>query len=142
MTTHARGAIRSAVVAALTGLTTTGAAVYATRIYPIDETALPCLLVSTDGETIDQVDTVQIRDLTLTVKACVMAAATMDASLDSILAEVETAMSSLVFGNGKKAIFQSISISYADTLAQPIGVATLTYSLPYYTAAGAPGSAL
>ena len=49
---HFRTQIREAAAAALIGLATTGANVFQSRLHPIAEAKLPCLLVNTDDEEI------------------------------------------------------------------------------------------
>ena len=50
---HVRTSIRSAIVSRLTGLTTSGARVYPSRIHPLADANLPCLRVYLDEEEID-----------------------------------------------------------------------------------------
>ena len=47
---HVRQQVRDAAVARLTGLPLTGARVFASRIRPIEQSQLPCLLVQTNDE--------------------------------------------------------------------------------------------
>ena len=48
---HYRQQIRERVATTLTGLTTTGSNVFQSRVYPIEENKLPCLLIYTKDET-------------------------------------------------------------------------------------------
>ena len=47
---HYRQQIRERVATTLTGLTTTGSNVFQSRVYPIENTELPCLLIYTREE--------------------------------------------------------------------------------------------
>lgn len=140
--THARSQIRGAIVTALTGLTTTGSRVHAARMRPTD--ALPCLLVETNDESIDTtVQTMQMRGLTVTVRASAKIGADVDVVLDTIAEEVEAALHAAgTLGNrvpGGLAL-QSISTDFDDALEQPAGALVLTFSGSYFTAAGSPGT--
>ena len=50
MANHIRQQIREALGTQLTGLATTGANVFQTRIYPIEDDELPCLTISNESE--------------------------------------------------------------------------------------------
>lgn len=134
---HARQTIREAAATLLTGLTSTGSRVFQSRIVP--QTTLPCLLVMTDAEEIapgafeKQLD----RRLTLTVVGVAKAGATIDDNLDTIAAEVETAL-----GSDYRYELTGIDVDFDETLEKPAGRITLTYSYRYFTNAGAPGIVL
>ncbi len=134
---HARQAIREAAATLLTGLTTTGARVFQSRMAP--QESLPCLLVMTDGEEITwgafekQLD----RRLTLTVVGLAKATANVDDTLDTIAAEVETAL-----GADLKYELTGIAVDFDESLEKPAGRIVLTFSIRYFTTAGAPGTVL
>lgn len=98
MPTHLRSQIRDAVVAAVTGLTTTGARVYAGRARPLAKDSDPCLLVYATAETSDVhtigSDPILLRSLTLAVEGLAVAteAAALEETLDQIALEVEPAI--------------------------------------------------
>ena len=75
MTVHVRQQIRDAAAVALTGLTTTGARVYASRVYPMQDANLPGLRIFTPSETSQSIEmgTSRLRErtLTLVIEACV-----------------------------------------------------------------------
>lgn len=134
---HARQTIREAAATLLTGLTSTGSRVFQSRIVP--QTTLPCLLVMTDAEEIapgafeKQLD----RRLTLTVVGVAKAGATIDDNLDTIAAEVETAL-----GSDYRYELTGIDVDFDETLEKPAGRIALTYAYRYFTNAGAPGTVL
>ncbi len=134
---HARQTIREAAATLLTGLTSTGSRVFQSRIVP--QTTLPCLLVMTDAEEIapgafeKQLD----RRLTLTIVGVAKAGATLDDNLDTIAAEVETAL-----GSDYRYELTGIDVDFDETLEKPAGRITLTYGYRYFTNAGAPGTVL
>ena len=134
---HARQTIREAAATLLTGLTTTSTRVFQSRMAPQD--SLPCLLVMTDGEEITwgafekQLD----RRLTLTVVGLAKATSNVDDTLDTIAAEVETAL-----GTDLKYELTAIAVDFEESLEKPAGRIVLTYSIRYFTTAGAPGTVL
>lgn len=143
---HVRTGIRNALVAVLTGLTTTGARVHASRMYPQADGSLPCLLVITNDERqiVEGLSRVLERTLDVSVRAVVKASASLDATLDTIIAEVETAMGAVTTLGGliKELSLASIQISYDDMTDKPVGMADITYTISYFTLAGSPAVAL
>ena len=143
---HVRTGIRSALVAVLTGLTTTGARVHASRMYPKVDTGLPCLLVITNDERqiSEGISRVLERTLDVAVRAVVKASTSLDATLDTIIAEVETAMGAVTTLGGliKGLSLTSIAVAYDDESDKPVGVADINYTISYFTLAGSPAAAL
>jgi len=150
---HARTAIRSALVVALTGLSTTGVNVFPNRAYPKGDGNLPCLLVLTNdeseiGEDFNGNSTLE-RQLELQVR-CVAkesdeAGDKLDDKLDAMIAEVEVAMNSAGTLGGKvKDISapKSIRVGLDDSLDQPVGIAEVNFVVTYSTKAGTPGTPL
>lgn len=137
---HARQQLREAMVAACTGLTTTGSTVSASMVYP--HNTLPSLNIIADNETtIDtSYQTNHIRELTVTVEARSKATADLDDTLDTICAEVETAVmaDSSLANLTRDIILSSTEIEYNAKLEQPIGVARMIWLLHYYIDATAP----
>ena len=139
---HIRAQIRAAVVNLLTGLTTTGANVFQTRVWPVNDSELPCLLVMTDADVVSSYSEGSVvantprnvnRTMHLTVQALVRSATTDDA-LDQICLEVEKALSADRFLGGLSA-----NVTLADTRIQfkgdgekPTGEATMTYQIEYW----------
>lgn len=96
---HARTQIRNQVATYLTGLTTTGSRVFDSRPTgrPLQTSELPALLIYTEGED-DQPETMGgpagqlTRALRVKVEAVVRANTAFDDTIDTIIAEVETAL--------------------------------------------------
>jgi len=151
---HARTSIRTAVVAALTGLTTTGSAVTSGRVYP--ESTLPALSVYTDSEEVVDEENIigatpkQTRALTLTVEARAKAVATATDStvledlLDLICEEVEVALAAdetLALSPGPKMLrLTTTEYELSAEQEQPLGVATMQWRIWYRVDATAPGT--
>ena len=134
---HARQTIREAAATLLTGLTTTGSRVFQSRMAPQD--SLPCLLVMTDDEEITwgAFEKQLERRLSLTVVGLAKATSTVDDTLDTIAAEVETAL-----GTDLKYELTAIAVDFDESLEKPAGRIVLTFSIRYFTTAGAPGTVL
>lgn len=149
--THVRTQIRDAFVSALTGLTTSGARVFPSRIHVLRDADLPCLLINLDNEEIApatlHANPMLERTAELKVRACAKVAANLDDTLDTMVAEVEAAIAGAAdpsFGGLIKpqALPASLDIDFDDGLEKPVGVATLTYRITYFTAAASPATAL
>lgn len=141
---HVRQQIREAAATLLTGLTTTGARVYQNRLHPLADANLPCLLINTDSEEIEALTfhaTPEMdRTLDLMVRCVAKANSNLDDTLDTMLAEVETAlgaasvMPTLIKTIGAK----GIQIDLSDGKESQVGIATLVYRISYITASNAP----
>lgn len=147
---HVRTSIRSAVASRLTGLTTSGSRVYPSRIHPLADANLPCLRVYLDEEEIVSetihADPLLDRAAVLRVECCAKAVSDLDSTLDTMLAEVESAIAGGdgTFGGLLKSrpLPQSISIDMDDGLEKPVGILTVTYNANYFTVASAPSAAV
>ena len=143
---HMRRQIREAAAVLLTGLATTGARVYQSRVYALRDSDMPCLLITTDDETISAstIGSLQLeRSLKLTVRAVAKATANLDDMLDQILAEVEVALNGNTLGGlSLSTVPESITVQMDDSLEKPAGVATLTYAILYFTAGTNPAAPL
>lgn len=144
---HVRQQIREAVATLLTGLTTTGARVYQSRIYPLRDSDLPCLLISTDDEQDVTLgpgeNSAQERNLQLSIRCVSKQVTDLDDKLDTMLAEVETALGNQTLSGKAKALqLESINIEMSDDLEKPVGIATAVFRVTYYTATGTPATAL
>ena len=93
---HLRKQIRDNVVTALTGLSTTGSRVYASRVYPMAAANLPGLCVYAKSEEVETTTITrprtQLRTLTLSVEGFAVATSGLDNTLDAISLEVEEAL--------------------------------------------------
>jgi len=143
MADHLHKQIRSAVVTKLTGLTTSGARIYANRLSPLPDTTSPSLLVTLDEEratglTIHQPQA-QERELSLSVSAVAKAASSLDATLDLMSKEVEVALASgITVGSTTLQVFYT-GMSFEDIQAdKPVGVKRMTFTIPFTAMANAP----
>lgn len=143
MADHVHKQIRSALVTKLTGLTTSGARVYANRLYPMDSANLPGLRIYADSETAEVVSIhapqLQTRELSVAVEACALAASGLDDTLDLMSKEVEIALSSGLTVGSTTLVVSYTGMSYEDEAAdKPVGVKRMTFSIPFEVAANAP----
>ena len=144
---HVRRQIREAAATALTGLATTGARVFQSRLRPLRDADLPCLLVNTDDEEIDTLTIgshpTQERQLALKVRAVAKDASDLDDTLDGIAEQVEPVLNGATLsGKAKKCLLASIRVEMDETLEKPVGTITLEYRVTYFTTPAAPGTAL
>ena len=133
---HSRQTIRDAAGTLLTGLTTTGTRVFQSRMALQD--SLPCLLITTNDEEIvpGTIGNLLERRLDLVVTGCAKSASNVDDTLDTMAAEVETAMSGFSYRNQ----LTRLEVDFDESLEKPVGRIALTFSITYLTAAGAPGT--
>lgn len=133
MTTRAQW--RNAVVAAVTGLTTTSARVYQARADALNDDELPGLIVLDPEEAIEDVSPEHTpeRQLTITIAAHAkgLGAALTD-QLDTMSGEVEAAIEAdaTIVSLGC-ALLRSTEKEFSDQGEQTLGRITLTY-LAYY----------
>lgn len=142
---HVRQQIREALVTALTGLTTTAARVYPFRGVPLADAKLPCLLVNTDEESVEaggiSAPFRLERNLTVRVRGLAKQVDNLDDKLDTIAAEVETALGNTTLGGLVKMLSLSgVNISRDDDGERPVGEVEMVFSAVYVTAANAPES--
>jgi hypothetical protein len=137
---HVRKQIRDALVTAVTGLTTTGANVFRSRIYPLEKTKLPCLCIFTKSET-TEFDTLTMsrsvsRNLEVMVEAYVKETADYDNTLDTIAVEVEEALSADVTLGGLCKDMQVVAFEadFSGDGEQPVAVGRFTVAVNYRTA--------
>lgn len=145
MTTHIRQQIREAVATLVSGLTTTGSRVHQSRMRPVADGGLPCLLVhSNDTERIEMADadTLQQRELPIVIRGLAKAGTTLDDTLDTIALEVETAIAVNPRLSGKAHISRLVSVDtdFDDSTDKPVGEIQLTYAFTYFVQAGSPGA--
>lgn len=143
---HARELIRKAIATAVTGLTTTGADVFTSRLYPYEDDDLPNLsvYVARDPETVEDEDDVmgsyQIRVLPVEIVARVKATTELDDQLDDICAEVETALvgSATVKALVKSLRLVSTEIDMDNEGEKPVGAARMEWEVIYRVNGAAP----
>ena len=148
--THVRQQIRERIATNVTGLTTTGARVYQSRVYNLEAENLPGLLVYSNNETSER-DTMGIlanqdldRTLELVIEGYASTASNLDDVLDLIAEEVETAVAADPTCNGlsKDLFLSETTISLTGEGDSPAGVLSLTFQVSYRTTTTAPGTAL
>lgn len=145
MASHLRKQIRDAAKTALTGLATTGANVFASRVYPLQTSELPGLLIDTGDETIETgslggANRHIERTLLLEVQAVLRADSGYDDTADQITKEVEQALAAnnSLGGLVKYVQPRSIATELSDEGEQPTVRRTLAFDVLYYTALNAP----
>lgn len=144
---HVRRQIREAAAAAVTGLATTSTRVFQSRVYPLRDADLPCLLISTDDESIEAENVVSggelTRNLTLTVRGVAKATADLDDTLDGIAEQVEPVLNgSTLGGKVRLCTLEKITVEMDDALEKPVGTISLQYRTTYFTTPANPGTAL
>lgn len=136
---HARQAIREQVGTTLTGLTTTGSNVFQSRVYPLQDSNLPALLIYTKEESSEAIvmgsNRVIERELTLAVEAYVKTNSNSDDTIDTIAEEVETAIGadSTLNNKAKDVFLVSTDINYVGEGENPVAVATFNFLVSYCT---------
>lgn len=141
---HVRKQLREAAATLVTNLSTTGTRVFQSRMRPQEDAKLPCLLVTTNDESIvpGSIGNRQERELQLVITGVAKAASNVDDTLDQIAVEVETAMATDPdLGNLAAGMeLTGIKVEFDHETDKPVGVIALTYRLTYFTAAGSPGA--
>jgi hypothetical protein len=145
MANHVRRQIREAVATAVTGLATTGARVFQSRVYPAQTSELPCLLIYTRSEVSEPITIHAPKELQrrvqLEVVAIAKATADLDDTLDGICKEVEIALAEPVAGLAglsKSIALVSTEFDLQGVAEKPAGSATMVYAVDYFTFENAP----
>ncbi len=135
---HVRQQIREYFGTNLTGLTTTGSNVYQSRVYPLDNTRLPALLIYTKSEASEPIvigtDRVMSRELSVVVEGYVKSTTNFDDTIDTISKEVEEAIAAdrTLGGLAKDTYIESTEISFNAEGEKPLGYVSLTFISNYY----------
>jgi NDP-sugar pyrophosphorylase family protein len=138
MANHVRQQIREYFGTTLTGLTTTGANVFESRVYTLQENTLPSLVIYTKSETSEPivivVDRVMSRDLSVVIEGYVKATSNFDDTIDTISKEVEEAIAAdrTLGGLAKDTYVESTEIEFNAEAEQPLGFVSLTFLTNYY----------
>jgi len=134
---HARKGIRDQVKTVLTGLTTTGARVFASRVYPLKSSQLPGLLIYTGEEESEPGGSGAIdRNLILAIEGHVKAVGgIIDDTLDLISEEVEAAIDADRSLNSLAvyAHIASTEIEFDAESEKPVGIIIMKFSINYRT---------
>lgn len=146
---HVRTQIRDAVVAMVTDLETTGRNVYPSRSFSLDDAELPSLSVYTVDEGSDEVVTKITlakpakvhRTCPLVIEGHTKGNDDIDAALDQISLEVETALSAVLRIGARELSTQLQSTGKSSFFdgEDEVGIVRLVYTIPYVTAENTPG---
>jgi hypothetical protein len=135
---HIRQQIREYFGTTLTGLSTTGSNVYESRVYPIENTKLPALVIYTKSETSEPIvigtDRVMSRELSVIVEGYAKATTNFDDTIDTISKEVEQAIAAdrTLDGKAKDTYLESTEIEFNGEGEKPLGYVSLTFLTNYY----------
>jgi hypothetical protein len=134
---HARSIIRKAFVDALKGKTAAGNKVYDSRLYNMDNTSLPGIIVFSSSENV-VTSTIspprsQERQLKVTVECYAKTGTQVNSVIDDLAAEVEEqiAASKLLPTICKDCRLESTDIQLNSDGDQPVAVASLVFALLY-----------
>jgi len=135
--THIRQQIRDRIIADVTGLATTGANVYDSKLYNILQGELPALAVYTQNES-SEISTIAPnvtldRELEVIIECYAEANENIENTLDTIASEVENSLGTDLSLNNL-AITQFLSstdIDFTSEGEKPLGICKLTYNVRY-----------
>jgi len=134
---HVRKQIRDRAVVELTGLTTTGLNIFASRVRKFQDSELPGLRIHTRNEVSERADMDNNlhRKTELIIEAVAKQVDSIDDLLDTMAVEIETAIGqSNLNGLAIEAIeLISTNTEILDDANQPVGVATLVFTVQYFT---------
>lgn len=136
---HARQEIRDNIIETLTGLTTTGSRVYASRVYPIAEGKLPGLLIYTESEEVETMTITpprtQMRRLNVRLEAFVKGVSNFDDQIDTIAQEVEEALAVDVTRDGlaDDTTVTGFEAEFSGDGDQPVAIGRMTIVVDYTT---------
>ena len=143
---HVREQLRKAVATAVTGLTTTGSKVFSNRVYPLSETDLPCLMITSSGDEIEvmtmHLPYQQQRRTNIRIEAIVRGVTGFDDTLDTICSEVETAIANASSALVKGMYLKATGIEFDGSGEQPIVRASMVFYKDLWTESNAPQTAL
>lgn len=143
MADHLHKQIRDKIETALTGLTTSGARVYANRLQPMADANLPGLRISADDETCEpqtmHAPYAQERILPLMVECCAKATSALDDTLDLMSKEVEIALAAGITIASRLLVPVYKGSGFADEQSdKPVGIKRLNYVITYSCMSNAP----
>ena len=144
---HLRQSIRERIATDVTGLSTTGSNVFQSRIYPIEDGSLPCLLVYSTSEDSEPTEMASPRPVTRILNVVVQgvgSATQPDDTLDTISKEVEVALAGDITINSlaNNSFLSSTEIEFNADGAKPIGTVMLNYVVEYRNLDNNPESAI
>lgn len=145
---HVKQQIREYFATQLTGLTTTGSNVYASRVYPLGSGKLPALLIYTHNESIEEQSfsskRVQTRTLEVVVEGYIRALSDFDDKVDDVCKEVEIALldDPSLGGLAINTELSSAQCDYSGDGEQPVATLSMTFAVQYRTETGQPETAI
>jgi hypothetical protein len=147
---HARKAIRDRVVTVVTGLSTTGSNVEIGRTNSVSTSDLPALYIYSGVEEVLRTTLTYPSELTrhfnITIEAVVSDSnpQTAENTIDTILAEVETALSAdnTLSANVKDFVLASVEVSRRGDQERSVLVMAIEYVFEYMTAENDPTALL
>jgi hypothetical protein len=93
---HIRTSIRDNIKTTLTGLSTTGSNIFASRVYPLNTQKLPGIILYTESESTTDLSMrpprTQMRTMSVTAEIYVRGVSDYDDTIDTISAEIEAAL--------------------------------------------------
>ncbi len=136
--THVRKTIRDDVVTELTGLTTTSTRVFNTRVFPLSQSDMPCLVIYTTQEASEYATLTSLqREVQLVVRGVARATANVEDTLDLIAEEVETAITG--GSSAKDIMLASTAMEFDGDGDNQFGSIEMVFNILYHTAANQPG---
>jgi len=145
---HVRKTIREYFGTQLTGLTTTGANAFESRVYPFYLYYIASIVIYTTSESSEEQafssKRVQNRLLSVEVQGFVRATSNFDDTLDLIAKEVEVAIldDPSLGGLAINTQLTSTQADYSGEGEQPVGTIRLTFDVQYRTETGQPETAI
>ena len=137
MANHIRQQIRDRIIADVTGLATTGANVYDSKLYNILQGELPALAVYTQNET-SEISTIAPnvtldRELEVIIECYAEANQNIENTLDTIAGEVENSLGTDLTLNNLciTQFLSSTDIDFTSEGEKPLGICKLTYNVRY-----------
>lgn len=142
MANHVKQLIREAAAAALTGLTTSGARVFKSRLTPLAESELPALRITTNDEQVVPASVGGLRDRTLelNVECVARQSASLDDLLNTMEKEVEMALAAnyTLGGLVKSVELTGSKVEMSAESDMPTGQAIMSFEVNYFTNSDAP----
>lgn len=141
MANHVRRQLREAVATAVTGLATTGSRVFQSRVYDVQESELPCLLVYTVSEEVVDASVGNLigRRVAVVIEGRAKTASDVDDTVDQIAKEVESALAPAVTvgGQGIPVLYEGCEIEM-DPAEQPVASINMRFGALLYTQRATP----
>lgn len=143
---HLRQDLRDQAVALATGLATTGARAYNSRIFPVDQTELPCWIVTTEeGDEAEDAGMGGAQDRVFRVvfvgQARAASGELLAELLDTMAEELETVVTRQAFTGAAQAAYRSTEFELdAEQTDQALGGMRVTYEVTFFVTQGAPSA--